>query len=148
MSARQAPVLVMTTGVNQFSAGSQAFGWITGNPANLALSATVACIFDMGPAWDQYVELQVIFSITGPSTGASGVTIGGNDTAAYNSNRRLAPVATPSLSAMYASISVASGPVSVLVRPAGRYIWTQLTNADAVNAFGASSAITCVAYPA
>ena len=146
---RRQPVLVMETGVAQVAGGAAA-GWVSGNPASLAASASVTCVFDLGPDWDQYVVLNVVFSPVIPSSGASGLQLYGSDTTTQNGARKLASPASGNFATGWytASAPSSSGSTTAVVRPQGRYVHALMTNADVSNAMGPSTKISLFAYPA
>lgn len=146
---RRPPVLVMETDRDPVIAGGNQAGWVSGSPAGLAASASLICIFDLGPNWDQYVMLDVGVYPQAPSIGMKNIAIRGGDTAAYNDRRR-ANIATPSvlkLDAVYSTAPSANAAVSITVRPRGRYVFVNMDNSDAGAALGGQSLVTVIAYP-
>lgn len=143
------PVLVMQTGSNPVSGTDPSPGWVSGTPANLAAGATVAVLFDLGAEWDQYATLQLIIRPSGPSTGFAGINTSGRDdpVVAQNNLRFLRDISVTSTSIMYSSVTTASAAGAALLKPAGRYVVVQVTNADAANAVGSQAFLTLVAYP-
>jgi hypothetical protein len=134
------------SGTNAVVAGTDAGGWISGDIASLAASATVTAVFDLGAFWQKYNMVQVMVTPVGPSTGLSAVQITSADTAAFNVNRRLKDALSAGPSTINASFTVATGTQSVYVKPAGRYLAVRATNADGAQALGATSKITVAAY--
>lgn len=144
------PTLFMETGVAAVAAvASPTPGWVSGNPASLALSASVNCIFDLGPKWDQYSIVNVGISPVGPSSGFSNISIASSATAALDSSRRLGyAFAAAAGNVLIASATVAAGAIQAVVRPLGRYLVVSVTNADGVNALGATAKVAVGAYVA
>ena len=145
----RAPVVVMETGLNSVEPTSGTPGWVSGNPANLAASASVTCVFNLGTDWDQYTELQVSVKCQAPSSGFTKVSVQGSDTTVLTSGVRRCRSSQDSAigSTLYESVSSAVGAIQFNVRPWGRYVFVSLTNGDAVNAAGALSAVAIAAYP-
>lgn len=135
---------VMETDVGQVAAGTDNGGWVSGSPANLALSATVTTIFDLGLDWSRVTFVTISILSTGPSSGFSGIVLTGSDTAAANPARRLRsePNANDFASVATGAVTTAAGAQAAIVRPQGRYVTVSLTNADGVNAQGAGSKVT------
>lgn len=142
------PVLVFETDLSAVTAPSRAGGWVSGSIANLAASAAVTCLFDLGPDWQQYNELVVAVKPAAPSSGLTGVMMTSRDdaTAASNFNRQLGH--------RYGSAAngnaISGAPTTSAtwnVRPMGRYLTVVATNADAVNAQGAGAKLTVAAFP-
>jgi len=148
LTVQRAPTLLMETDVGAVTAGAGRPGWVSGSIANLALSASVNCIFDLGPDWDQYVEVSVMISQSGSSSGLSAVQVFGSDTAAVNANRRQSAWQTAGFSAGSASVLASGGVQTGRFGVAGRFLVVSATNADGVNAQGATSKITLAAYVA
>lgn len=145
----RAPVVVAETGLRSVVAGNGLPGWVSGSPANLAASASVTCLFDLGADWDQYTELQVSVKCSAPSSGFTGVSVQGSDTTTLTSGVRRCRSSQDSAigSTLYESVSSSVGAIQFNVRPWGRYVFVSLTNGDAVNAAGALSAVAIAAYP-
>ena len=141
----------METGANQVAGGAAA-GWVSGNPASLAASASVTCVFDLGPEWDQYVMLSIAFFPVAPSSGAANLTVYGSDTATHNPARKMSSPATGNNGAaggwFVASATSSSGSTAGVMRPQGRYVHAVMTNADGSNPMGGPAKITLFAYPA
>lgn len=142
------PVLLMETGVNAVTALGTKPGWVSGDVASLAASASINCIFDLGPDFDQYVAVAIKVNPAGPSSGLSAVQVFGSDTAGVNANRRFKDISQPGPATINAAITVATGCSELWVRPHGRIVVVSVTNADGVNALGAGSKISLSAYPA
>jgi len=138
----------METGVNAVTAGGAKAGWVSGDIASLALSATVDCIFDLGPDFDQYVTVSVKIAPIGPSSGTTACTVSSSDSVAANLNRRLRDPATAAGTMINAAVTVASGVGEFYARPHGRFLHVSITNADGVNALGATSKVSVSAYVA
>lgn len=144
------PVIVAETGLRSVVAGNGLPGWVSGNPANLAASASVTCVFDLGADWDQYTELQVSVKCHLPSSGFTKVNVVGSDTPALSGSgvRRCRSSQDSAVGGtLYESVSSAVAALQYNVRPWGRYVSVLLTNGDAVNAAGALSAVAIAAYP-
>lgn len=142
------PVLVMETDANPVPGGAGP-GWVTGSPASMAASATVAVLFDLGADWDQYATVQVTLRPLGPSSGFSGVSFSGRDTpvAAQNLVRSLREVSSSAFAITFASVTTANAAAVAMLRPFGRYVVVMVTNADAANATGAGSRVALAAFP-
>lgn len=144
----QPAVLVMETGVNPVIAGGDRAGWISGDPANLALSATVNCLFDLGPDWQHFPLVQAAINPTPPSTGLGSITLVSSDSAAsFTAKRRLGYANAVASGTIFLSLPSASATNTFMVRPMGRYLQVNLTNADAAAAQGALTAVVLTAYP-
>ena len=148
-SGFRVPVQIAETDVAPIAAGLQGgqVGWVSGSPANLAASASVDCVFDLGINWNQYPTIQVNINPVAPSTGFSGVQVSGADTPAFNASRRLNAASATSFNAIYASLVSSSGPVGIVMKPMGRYTTVRMSNSDATNAQGATAKVTVAAYP-
>ena len=140
------PVLVMETDVAAVTAGGATPGWVSGSPANLALSASVNCVFDLGPEWAQYGEVAINVLSTGPSTGMQ-ILLRGSDTVAPTTARAMRDVTTTTLRPLSDPLTTAAAVGSYVVKPCGRYVIAQITNNDAANAQGATSKVTLTAFP-
>lgn len=142
------PVLVMDAGTNPVPGGA-APGWVSGTPANLAAAASVACLFDLGPDWDQYATVQLAVRANGPSSGYSSVSASGRDTpvAVMNQSRYLREAGSSGFGILFASLTTANTAGVAVVRPSGRYVVVNLVNADASNAMGAAAGVTLTAFP-
>ena len=141
------PVLVMETGLNAV-AGGDVPGWVSGSPANLAASGNFSAVFDLGPDWDQYSVLYLAILPQAPSSGLASVLATGSDTPSPNLNRRLQVVGATTVGSLFAaSLLSANGAQGAFVRPMGRYVAVNGTNADASNALGAGAKVTLAAYP-
>lgn len=142
------PIKVFETDVAAVTAGAPGRGgWVSGSPANLAASASVDCIFDLGQDWHQYPTIQVNVNPVAPSTGLSGVQVSGADTPAFNAYRRLNAASATAFNAIYASLVSSSGPVGIVMKSTGRYITVRMSNSDATNAQGATAKVIIAAYP-
>lgn len=139
-------VLFMETDVAAVTAGSTSAGWVSGSIASLAASGTANCIFDLGPTWRDMSLATIAVTPAGPSSGLNAVSISSSNTAAADTTRKLKDVATAGPSAISATITVATGCQQFMVRPMGRFLVVTATNADGVNALGASSKVVVVAY--
>lgn len=137
----------METGVNPVVGGGPA-GWVSGNPAGLADGASVSCLFDLGPEWDQYLTVMLMFRPVG-ATSLSGVLATGRDdpVAATNVNRYLRDDALGTATILYATVQSANAGGVARVHPAGRYLVVTCINTAGSGAMGASK-ITLAAYPA
>lgn len=144
--SRKPPVLVMQTDGAQVAGGGAA-GWVSGSPANLAASASVSIVFDLGPDWDQYGVAAVGVLPMGPSSGFASVQAMGSDTGVANPARRLKDMAVSGSANSSYAVSTGSNGHTFHVRPFGRYIVVSVTNADAANAIGAAAKVSMAAYP-
>lgn len=140
------PVLLMQTDVAQVPGGAGA-GWVSGTPSGLAASATVNCVFDLGPDWDQYGVAAVGVLPIGPSSGMANVQAMGSDNTAPNPARRLKDMAVAGSANSSFAINTSSNGHTFHVRPFGRYLIVSVSNADAANALGAASKVSVAAYP-
>jgi len=148
MSQYAPAILVMETDVRPVTAGGNTPGWVSGSIAALGLSASVNCLFDLGPEWNQYTSVNFCISPIGPSSGLSNVAAFGSDSTTINTSRRLGFAAANTVnSSLTASMTVANGAVNMLVNPQGRFVFLQATNADGANALGATSKVTLTAFP-
>lgn len=136
------PTKIFETDVAAVSAGVATGGWVSGSPANLALSASANVLFDLGQDWHQYTSVNLAISSVGPSSGLSNVQVSSSDTNAINTNRRLKDIGAVGPGAIAASITTAGGVQQLSVRPMGRYLFVSVTNADGANAQGATAKIT------
>jgi len=145
---RRPPVLVMQTDKSAVAAGAGP-GWVSGSIANLAVAATVDCLFDLGPAWDQYVRLDVLIdpgtlnltstgTVMRPSMSADGVDwmrVGAvNGTAGFSINGSVGPLLG------------SAGIQFVQLRPHGRYLQCTVLGTT-TNALGATARLRVVLYP-
>lgn len=145
----QPPVIVMQTDLNPVTPNQLQAGWVSGSIASLAASATVDCIFDLGPDWDQYPILAVLVMQDGPSTGLNPVQILGSDTTTPDSRRRLSPAYAAGGNGASFSATMSTGAyVTMWVRPLGRFLTVRATNADGVNTAGVGSRVSVGMYPA
>ena len=145
MPGPQPSILNMRSGQNAIAPGNGP-GWISGDIAGLALSATATATFDLGPNWDQYNCVQVGVVPAGPSSGLSAVQAFSSDDATFNAatDVQLNNV----WGATYAAISAAiTTPQTCSFAPMGRYFIVRATNADGVNAQGAGAFVRLTAYP-
>ena len=141
-----APIIVMETDVGAVTAGGITHGWVSGTPANLADGATVDVLFDLGPLWQQYTQVQLsILSAT--ATSLSSIQASSSDTTTKNTLRRLRTIDSTAVGTMFATITTVQGPQQVFVRPMGRYLFVTLTNTAAGGAQGATSKVVAAAYP-
>jgi hypothetical protein len=141
------PVRIFETGVNAVSAGTPGGGWVSGNPASLAASASVTCIFDLGQDWHQFVAVAIGILLSGTSTGFNAVRVSSSDTSTINPARRLKDISQAGINQLNATVTTSEGAHQVNVRPVGRYLFVALTNADATNAQDANARVTIAAYP-
>lgn len=137
------PMKIFETGVSAVSAGTAAGGWVSGNPASLAASASVTALFDLGQDWNQYSHVVIAINPSGPSSGLTVTGITGSDTSTANTRRPLRGADGAGFGAITAlSVPTAGGPLAGIVHPLGRYMHVTVANADAVNAQGATTSIT------
>lgn len=146
MPGPQPSILKMRSGVAAVAGGGTIPGWISGDIASLAASATATLIYDLGPNWDQYNVVQVGVVPAGPSTGLSGVSVFSSDDATFNAAQdvQLNSVWGATFANLVAAITSAQ---TACFAPMGRYLIVRATNADAVNAQGAGAFVLVCAYP-
>lgn len=138
MPGPQPSIMKMRSGVAAVAAGNGP-GWVSGDIASLAASATATIVFDLGPNWDQYGVVQLAVVPAGPSSGLSNVK------AFSSADAVLSAAADPQLNYTWGtSFGPAAGaaitaPQSAMFSPMDRYFIVQATNADAVNAQGAGA---------
>lgn len=142
------PTLLMETDVGAVAPGGTQFGWVSGSPANLAASGNVTCLFDLGPNWSKYAEVQVVLVTSGASSGLNSIVFTSRDdaVASVNTARQLGPRYSPASNGSFYFATVATGAFVFNVRPMGRYFVTRMVNADAANPQGATSKVTIAAY--
>lgn len=146
MPGPQPSILNMRSGQNAIAPGGSQFGWVSGDIASLALSATATLVFDLGPNWDQYNVVQVGVVPAAPSSGLSAVKAYSSDDAVFSATTDV--LLNNVWGATYAGISAAiTTPQTCSFAPMGRYFIVQATNADAVNAQGATAFVRVTAYP-
>lgn len=137
---------VFTSGSNAVTGGADSAGWVSGDIASLAASATVDVIFDLGPKWQHINWVMVSITPVTPSSGLSAVMMSGSDTAAFNATRRLQAVNSLSFGVISAALTSANGSQMLPVKPFGRFFIIRATNADASNAQGATAHATIATY--
>lgn len=137
----------MESGINPVVAGGRVAGWVSGDPAGLAASATLQVSFDLGPEWDQYVLCALNVFVQGPSSGLAGILLRPSDSLVAVIARASRDAFSTNASPLAAALSAASAVAEYGLRPKGRYVLLSMTNADAVNACGATSKVTLTAYP-
>lgn len=141
--ANRWPMKILQTGVSAVAAGTEAGGWVSGNPASLAASASVTALFDLGQDWHQYSHVQVAVAPSGPSSGLTITGITGSDTSTANTRRPLRGADGAGFGAITSvSVPTAGGPLAGIMHPMGRYMHITVANADGANAQGATTAIT------
>lgn len=146
MPGPQPSILNMRSGQNAIAPGGSQFGWVSGDIASLALSATATLVFDLGPNWDQYNVVQVGVVPAAPSSGLSAVQAYSSDDAVFNATTDV--LLNNVWGATYAGISAAvATPQTCSFAPMGRYFIVRATNADGVNAQGATAFVRITAYP-
>lgn len=146
MPGPQPSILNMRSGQNAVAGGGSQPGWISGDIASLALSATATLVFDLGPNWDQYNCVQVGVIPAGPSSGLSAVQAFSSDDAAFSAATDIQ--LNNVWGATYGAISAAiTTPQTCSFAPMGRYFIVRATNADGVNAQGATAFVRITAYP-
>ena len=141
------PIKVFETDVGAVAAGTPRGGWVSGSPANLAASASVNCIFDLGQDWHQFSSVALAIRSSGTSTGLNNIHASSSDTAALNTARRLKDVSQVSHNSIGGNITTAAGSQQAIVRPMGRYFVVSITNADSTNPQDASAKVTVACYP-
>ena len=142
------PTLIMISGSSQSVAGGQsASGWVSGDIASLAASATAIALFDIGPDWDQYHTITININPVGPSSGLSNIQFSGRDdpTLAIDPLRRMGPANSTAGQVYSGAVTTAGGPQQFVVRPVGRFVVVSATNADGANPVGAAAHICVVA---
>lgn len=141
------PVKVFETDVGAVSAGTAQGGWVSGSPANLAASASVNCVFDLGQDWHQFTHVSLAIRPSGASTGLNNIQASSSDSATLNAARRLKDISQVNHNSIAGNITTAGGAQQAIVRPMGRYFIVSVTNADATNPQDASAKVTIAAYP-
>jgi hypothetical protein len=145
MPGPQPSILKMRSGVAAVGAGNGP-GWVSGDLASLALSATATIVFDLGPNWDQYNVVQLAVVPAGPSSGLTAVKAFSSDDAVLSAATDVA--LNNCWATTFGVISAAvAAPQSCDFSPMGRYFIVQATNADGVNAQGAGAFVQLCAYP-
>ena len=137
----------METDLNPVPEGGPKAGWISGTPANLASSATTQVYFDLGPDFADYPIAQFTILSSGLSSGLINISFFSSETIATSFNDCRLGNINGSFGTHYASSTTAGGANSVVIRPMGRILRINLTNADVVNAQGSTSKIHLTAYP-
>ena len=138
--------IILETNVNPVLGGGTTPGWISGSPASLADGASVDCIFDLGPRWNEIDQIQVsIFSSV--ATSLSSIQFYSGDSTVVNTNRRLKDRNSIGPSTVFATVTTAQGPQQFGVMPMGRYFVARMTNTAAGGAQGATSKVTLALYP-
>ena len=146
MPGPQPSILKMRSGVAAVAGGGSIPGWVSGDIAGLALSATATIVFDLGPNWDQYNVVQIGVVPAGPSSGLSAVKAFSSDDAVLNAASDVA--LNNCWATAFGVVSAAvNTPQSCAFNPMGRYFIVQATNADGVNAQGAGAFVQLCAYP-
>jgi len=144
--ANRWPLKIFETGVSAVAAGTANGGWVSGNPASLAASANVTALFDLGQDWHQYSHVLVSVLSSAPASGLTLNRITGSDTNTENLKRTLRGADGAGFGAVTnVSVPAAGGALTGIVHPMGRYVFVTVTNADATNAQGATTAITIAA---
>ncbi|EGK72461.1 hypothetical protein METUNv1_01226 [Methyloversatilis universalis FAM5] len=141
------PTITAASGTNPVVAGDAMPGWVSGDIANLAPSAGVTVIFDLGPHWDRYGVVSVSVFPQAPSSGLNAVQIYSGPNASTSSIRRLQHAFGSNWGSTFSNMASANGTNQTHVRPTGRYVMVYAVNADAANALGASSSVIIAAYP-
>ncbi|UOF78618.1 hypothetical protein [Bacteriophage sp.] len=146
MPGPQPSILKMRSGAAAVAGGGTIPGWVSGDIASLAASATATIVFDLGPNWDQYNVVQVGVVPAGPSSGLSGVAAYSSDDAAFNAAQDIQ--LNNVWGATFGAISAAvAAPQTTSFAPMGRYFIVRATNADGANAQGAGAFVAICAYP-
>lgn len=141
------PNLSLRSGVSAIAGGGAGPGWVSGEIASLAASGTATVIFDLGPNWQAYGSVQIAVVPAGPSSGLSNVTVRSSDDATFSAT------ADPTLNSTNATTfgtgiaASVTTPQSSFVAPMGRFLGVIATNADGVNAQGATAFVQICAYP-
>lgn len=149
LNTPDAPIIqTAQSGVSAITAGGDTMGWISGDISGLAASANVSVIFDLGPLWRRISLVAASFYVLSPSSGLTGVTFASGMTPAWDTNeRRLAPAGATNGSIIYATMVSSSIWFEYFVKPTGRYLIINMSNADSANAVGAGSNIQIITYP-
>lgn len=138
------PIVVLKTGIAPGTANGPVPAWISGDPANLAAATNVDCIFDLGPNWVQLDEVQISVLPAAPSTGLSNVDATFSDSTTRDPSRRPPSVggSTGWATNFASSMLSANGTTGLTLRPMGRFLHVNMTNADGASAMGATTAVT------
>lgn len=139
------PIRLFSAGVGAVSGSGEA-GWVDGTIASLAASAAATVRFDLGEDWILFPFIRLHISWVAPSTGTNNLQVYSGDTLGALT-RRIGFIDTDSISTVYATLSSANGPQTLDLRPMGRYLTITATNADAVNAVGATARVDLAQYP-
>ena len=140
------PAQLFISGVAAVAGGGVTGGWVSGQIASLALSGSATTLFDIGPNWDRYNRVTFTVFPQAPSTGLTAIIVSGSDTVALNNERRPRDINASAPGSVNFAATSAAGSVSFSVRPIGRFVHVQATNADGTAAQGAAAKITMVAY--
>lgn len=139
------PIRLFSAGANAVSGSGEA-GWVDGHIASLAASGVATVRFDLGEDWILFPFIRLFVSWVGPSSGTSNLQVYSGDTLGALT-RRIGFIDTDSISTTFVTLSSASGPQTLDLRPMGRYLTITATNADATNAVGASARVDLAQYP-
>lgn len=149
MPTTKLPTFLAETDKNQISAGGSTPGWVGGTTANLAASSQVNIVFDLGQDWDQYSVIAANAFSQAPSV--SGLTVlwrSSDTTSLVGVTRALRDMANTTMRPISDTFTTAQAVGSYFLKPMGRYLIAQVTNADATNAQGAGSKVTIAAFSA
>lgn len=137
--------IIMETGANQVSGGTDEYGWVSGDPSGLAASGAVLIVFDLGPYWDLLNILSLSVVVNGPTTGVNLAASARDDaTATLNTARRLG-FAFAGTNSLFSVTGLAPGSMNYVLRPQGRYVQLSFSNPDAANACGIGTKVTLTA---
>jgi hypothetical protein len=111
----------------------------------MAVNTTVNCVFDLGPDWSMYKELQILI-IPGWTAGQITYNCTASDSTTITYNRRLVPLSYGGANTtLYITSTTVSGNGGY-TRPMGRYVIIQAqTNASGTS--DGTGALTVTAYP-
>jgi len=139
------PIRVFSTTGTAVSGGGEA-GWITGTIASLAASGAATVQFDLGADWVFYPFIRLFILWAAPSSGTVNMQVHSADTAGATT-RRIGPIDMDSINTTFLTVSSASGPQTIDLRPMGRYLTITATNNDGANAVGSTARIDVAQYP-
>lgn len=142
--ARSIQTLVLRTDVSAIPLGvGNVPGWVSGSPANLAASANVFCVFDLGPNWDQY-KVVVVHVDGGTPQAGTGIQAYGSDDGILM-KCRLGAITSANMNATWYVDMTSTTAVTGVLRPSGRFVRVLFSN-GAPAAQGASAAVQLTAF--
>lgn len=139
------PIRLFSAGANAVSGSGEA-GWVDGHIASLAAAAAATVRFDLGEDWILFPFIRLFISWTAPSSGTVNGQVYSGDTLGALT-RRIGFIDTDSISTTFVTLTSASGPQTMDLRPMGRYLTFTATNNDGANAVGAGARVDLAQYP-